>query len=466
MTTDDSQTPPSSAPPEPTADEVARCIEVMRAVEQLSAGHPLRRAVEAAASHVHRGAKKHLRRARARARRAGDRAVREELANAREEVAGVRHLLPASTGPVARTLVASRSCYVCKEHFTELHPLYLELCPPCARFNTDKRVQRVPLEGRRALVTGGRVKVGFQLALKLLRDGAHVSVTSRYPRDTVRRYAREPDFAEWRHRLTVYGLDLRSLPGTRAFIAHLLATEPHLDILVNNAAQTLRPVLEHDAALRAAEEELGRALEPSTLALLREVPGARPALEVGTGEALASAAGLVVRERADGSLEDERPTNSWVLRLDEVSTVELLEVQLVNAVAPFLLNGQLKPLLLRSPHPDRYIINVSAVEGQFQREAKTVFHPHTNMAKAALNMMTRTSAADYARDGIYMNSVDTGWLTNENPHAKRQRMEALGFSPPLDCVDGAARIYDAIAQGVRGQPVHGHFLKDYRSASW
>jgi NAD(P)-dependent dehydrogenase (short-subunit alcohol dehydrogenase family) len=142
-------------------------------------------------------------------------------------------------------------------------------------------------------------------------------------------------------------------------------------------------------------------------------------------------------------------------------------VQLVNTVAPFLLNGHLKPLLLRSPHPDRHIVNVSAVEGQFSRgEGKTAFHPHTNMAKAALNMMTRTSAADYARDGIYMNSVDPGWFSNENPEDKRLRMEAEGFSAPLDSVDGAARVYDPIVRGVQGQPVSGQFLKNYRSVPW
>src|SRR6185436_15507244 len=112
---------------------------------------------------------------------------------------------------------------------------------------------------------------------------------------------------------------------------------------------------------------------------------------------------------------DLRGRNSWRLLLDEISTVELLEVQLVNAIAPFILNARLKPLMTRTPERDKHIVNVSAMEGQFYRRFKTTRHPHTNMAKAALNMMTRTSAADYHADGIHMNSVDTGWITDEDP---------------------------------------------------
>ena len=463
MRTEDAQ-PEDTA--EPSTEDVARCLAVLHAVERLPVEHPIRACIEEAASRLHRRAKKRLRKQREARLRDADQAVLEQLSQARQEVAGVRSLT--SSEPEARQLLGRRPCYVCKQSYSRLHPLYLSLCPECARENEARRVQRVELTGRRALVTGGRVKVGFHLALKLLRDGARVLVTSRYPRDAARRYAQEPDFESWRHRLVIHGLDLRDLSGVRDFCAHLLATEPHLDILVNNAAQTLRPAPEHDTALARLEASLARGLPAPALALLGPVPGQEgpwAALPSGAPRVEADVPGLLV-ERRDGGLVDARARNSWVLRLEEVEPVELVEVQLVNAIAPFLLNGQLKPLLLRSPFPDRHIVNVSAVEGQFQREHKTVFHPHTNMAKAALNMMTRTSAAGYAREGIYMNSVDTGWLTNENPEDKRSRMAARGFETPLDCVDGAARVYDPIVQGVRGRPVHGLFLKDYRSAPW
>jgi NAD(P)-dependent dehydrogenase (short-subunit alcohol dehydrogenase family) len=106
-------------------------------------------------------------------------------------------------------------------------------------------------------------------------------------------------------------------------------------------------------------------------------------------------------------------------------------VQLVNAVAPFIFNARLKALMMRTPERDKHIVNVSAMEGQFYRRFKTTRHPHTNMAKAALNMMTRTSAADYHADGIHMNSVDTGWVTDEDPVeiAARKEIEQR-FSPP------------------------------------
>jgi NAD(P)-dependent dehydrogenase (short-subunit alcohol dehydrogenase family) len=385
---------------------------------------------------------------------AHDRAQRENTGRVQQFYAAPPSLpLPGESVALRR----SRPCYVCRERYSELHFFYHLLCPKCAALNWEKRQQRADLRGRHALLTGGRIKIGFETALRLLRDGAQLIVTTRFARDAVRRFGAQEDFAEWRDRLTIYSLDLRRVGDVENFARHLLETQTSLDIIIHNAAQTIRRPLAFYQPLIEAEAAL---------------PGEAPLLETRPDYPA-----LAVRE-SDFPLElldgeglplDTRPQNSWTLRLGEVDTIELLEVHLVNAIAPFVLNNHLKPLLLRSPFARRFVVNVSAMEGQFNRAAKTVFHPHTNMAKAALNMMTRTSAADFAKDGIYMNSVDTGWITEENPLPKRMRIyDATGFRPPLDCVDGMARIYDPIARGVNEEqePLYGHFLKDFASHSW
>ncbi|MEV4414483.1 SDR family oxidoreductase [Catellatospora sp. NPDC049609] len=446
-----------------TASDVEACLRVLAAVTAGDLDGPAAVAVERAVALAHRGGKKRRKADRAVRREEQDRLLLATAARFREEIPSAAPALPAGGGAARPLLHRPRRCYVCKEPFRQVDADYHQLCPACAEHNRARRDARCDLTGRRAVVTGGRVKIGFHTALKLLRDGAEVLVTTRFPRDAARRFAAVPDFARWGGRLHVHGADFLDLAAVIDLVDAVGRRWDHLDILVNNAAQTLHRPPAYHREVRAAEL----------------LPLAGPAAAIGVTPARAGAAdtALVLPDLAQalfpagrtdetGQPLDLRDENSWTLRAQDVSPREWLEVHVVNAFVPFLLTSRLRPLLAAAPHPVRHVVQVSAMEGSFARENKTERHPHTNMAKAGLNMLTRTLAADFHGDGILMNSVDTGWVTDERPHPDKQAQRAAGFRPPLDVIDGAARVYDPIVRAEHGDPVHGAFLKDYRETAW
>ena len=468
-------------------------LRVLAEAAKLDSQHPDAATVRRATAGMFKAAKRE-RRLELRTRiQVNDRAVVAATATGApdridDETRGV-HISGSSGSATAGVLLKARACYICKRNYTVVDAFYHQLCPDCAAMSHAKRDARTDLSGRRALLTGGRAKIGMHIALRLLRDGAHTTITTRFPRDAVRRFTSLPDSSDWLHRLRVVGIDLRD-PAQVIALAESVAEQGPLDILINNAAQTVRRSRGAYQQLVDAElaplpgvplpelETFGHTNDPHPLALERSV-AAHPILAAAaaqadelTAQALAPgssslerlAAGTAVD--AGGLLPDVQVNNSWTQTVAEVDPLELLEVQLCNATAPFVLVSRLRAAMTRSPFPRRYVVNVSAMEGQFARGYKGAGHPHTNMAKAALNMLTRTSAAEMFTDGILMTSVDTGWITDERPHPTKMRLHEEGFHAPLDLVDGAARVYDPIVRGERGEDLYGCFLKDFNPIAW
>lgn len=475
-------------------DRLAVCLAVLDELDKLDVDHPDAIAVRRATAGIYRTVKQRRRQERRAAKTAHDKAVTEATATGSAERIDdeTEGLLPSSQteeGRIAGILQRPRSCYTCKTRYVEVDYFYHQLCADCARLNRSKRDARTDLTGKRALLTGGRAKIGMYIALRLLRDGAHTTITTRFPKDAIRRFKAMDDSADWLHRLEVVGIDLRD-PAQSVALAERLAAAGPLDILINNATQTVRRLPSAYAALvdgESAPLPAGELPAHSVIGAFNSgaVDGLA-ALPVGTSGldaqqvadlALVAGNASVARHLdgtaidAGGLVPDVVDSNTWVQTIEQISPVELLETQLCNYTSPFILISALRSAMAdaakKASSGRSYVVNVSAMEGVFGRGYKGAGHPNTNAAKAAMNMVTRTSAQEmFQTDGILMTSIDTGWITDERPHYDKLRLADEGFHAPLDLIDGAARVYDPIVRGEAGEDLYGIFLKDYAPGKW
>lgn len=384
----------------------------------------------------------------------------------------------------------SNLCYVCKQPYTNSNEFYPELCQPCGHLNKERRDATADLNGYSALVTGGRLKIGFETALKLLRCGADTIVTTRFLDDAYRRFKDQPDFDSWASRLTILPADFRLLASVEEVISNVFDRFVKLDILINNAAQTIRRPPAFYRHLLSAENEDKHEGAPGGLLITsnrqREIlalMGDKSLSRNLDSQGIEQMSQLILipgdeifdqkifppgSVDKDGQQEDRRDWNSWMMGLEDVHLVEFLEVLYINLVAPFLFCKRLKPIMKKSllERPS-FVINVTAMEGNFFDIEKNSRHVHTNIAKAGLNMMTRTAALDFVKDRIYMTSVDTGWITNERPFPLSDERPTRKVRMAIDEIDGAARVCDPIIRALNIEEyLYGVLLKNYSVFPW
>ncbi|MBK03631.1 MAG: short-chain dehydrogenase [Deltaproteobacteria bacterium] len=405
-------------------------------------------------------------------------------------------------------LASRKRCYCCKQFMLERHPSYAAMCVSCGEVNRERRSQQVDLRGRIAIVTGARIKIGYATTLRLLRAGAHVIATTRFPKSAAETYAREADFHTWRDRLEIHALDLRSFPAIRGFVEDIKRQHTHIDILINNAAQTIRrptpyynPIL-HNESQPFESEDAYQLLSDVCKALYQKHTHSSRQLTENTTSQLSSellplSDDITQRQYAPvlsslpilaedfqedphsfpqnelnmyGQPADNRAYTSWEQEIEDVEDFELLEVHMINAMAPFLLMKHLRPLMLNSPFEKRFIVNVTSIEGQFvtsKKPTKGAKHPHTNMTKSALNMLTFSGAHADTKLGLYRVGVDPGWASIENGMITREKWIELGVEAPLDFDDAATRITDPIYQSLLFDvSIHGKLFKDFQVVPW
>ncbi|MEF9477775.1 SDR family oxidoreductase [Chryseobacterium sp. 1B4] len=444
-------------------EEWETCLKVLNALKENPFLNPDNQTFSGLITKIHKSAKKQSRHENYSEMKSHDLAVNSNSVLMQKALAGVSAFYDDEKEEVKFTkLQIPKNCYCCNQSYQYAHSFYSRLCPACAEENYEKRFETADLTGRNVILTGGRVKVGFATALKVLRSGANLVLTTRFPALAMELMQQEADYDNWKDRLWIYGLDLRNLKAIQDFINFYQFNFDTLDILINNAAQTIKYPDEYYLPIIKREKE--KLVEFKNIHTLipnqTEISSETTKLEYAHNEE------TQVALTRFGQPVDNREKTSWNSTLEEVSLYELVEVNLINHIAPYFLIKELKPLMKSSAFKEKFIINVTSSEGIFSYGNKTIFHPHTNMTKAALNMMTLTSAKEFENDQIYMSAVDVGWISTGAKESLRKKQFEMGYIPPLDSVDGAARILHPVMEGIKGNYFSGVLLKNYKVHTW
>lgn len=444
-------------------EEWETCLSVLKQLKDNPLENPDNQSFGSLITKIHKNAKKQLKQVVEQEKKSTDVSLMKKAVISKQALEGKTFFEhQEQEAPFYTSFQKPKNCYSCNVLYDKMHSFYHRLCPTCAALNYKYRTLSVDLTNRNVILTGGRVKVGYACALKLLRSGANLVLTTRFPALALEQFKNEQDYATWKHRLLVYGLDLRDLKAVEAFIDFYQKNYSSLEVLINNAAQTIQYPISYYQPLIEKEQNLLKAANSSGL-----IANLTPVGEQQQPINWLDEYQKDLPMNRFGQPVDFREKNSWNATLEEVSMFELLEVNLINHISPYLLIKALTPLFKTSSFESKFIINVSSSEGQFSYENKTIYHPHTNMTKAALNMLTRTSASAYAKAQIYMNSVDVGWISTGAQESKRQAQFEVGYIPPLDPVDAAARILHPIqAALVDKEYFVGSLLKNFKIVNW
>lgn len=444
-------------------EEWETCLSVLKQLKDNPLENPDNQSFGSLITKIHKNAKKQLKQVVEQEKKSTDVSLMKKAVISKQALEGKTFFEhQEQEAPFYTSFQKPKNCYSCNVLYDKMHSFYHRLCPTCAALNYKYRTLSVDLTNRNVILTGGRVKVGYACALKLLRSGANLVLTTRFPALALEQFKNEQDYATWKHRLLVYGLDLRDLKAVEAFIDFYQKNYSSLEVLINNAAQTIQYPINYYQPLIEKEQNLLKAANSSGL-----IANLTPVGEQQQPINWLDEYQKDLPMNRFGQPVDFREKNSWNATLEEVSMFELLEVNLINHISPYLLIKALTPLFKTSSFESKFIINVSSSEGQFSYENKTIYHPHTNMTKAALNMLTRTSASAYAKAQIYMNSVDVGWVSTGAQESKRQAQFEVGYIPPLDPVDAAARILHPIqAALVDKEYFVGSLLKNFKIVNW